>query len=133
MSLEKVGRAKVAYELLKKGWKVGEALDDGYDLLAYNPETKRTVFIEVKAMDIDNRSEGVNLTSKISPTEYDTCTHVIIYVEPKGWFFIARKAKIVTHSSSVFAALDRNGELRKPNENKLSFAKYKDCWDELLE
>jgi integrase len=36
MALEKVGRARVAYMLQQRGWRVGEAFDDGYDLLAYH-------------------------------------------------------------------------------------------------
>jgi hypothetical protein len=40
LALEKVGRARVAYTMQQRGWKVGEALDDDYDLLAHHPETE---------------------------------------------------------------------------------------------
>src|SRR5208283_2039972 len=95
MALEKVGRARVAYMLQQKGWKVGEAFDDGYDLLAYHPTSKKVCLIELKAMDLDNRSPGVNLTAPLTATEIGTCTHIIVYLEPQGWVFIAKKKKVL--------------------------------------
>jgi hypothetical protein len=61
MALEKVGRARVAYKLQILGWQVGEACDDGYDLLAYHPKKKKICQIEIKTMDTSNRSKGVTL------------------------------------------------------------------------
>ena len=69
LALEKVGRARVAYMLQQRGWKVGEAFDDGYDLLAYHPKSKKVSLIELKAMDTENRAAGVNLTAPLTETE----------------------------------------------------------------
>lgn len=131
-ALEKVGRARVAYTLQQKGWKVGEAFADGYDLLAYHPSKKKACYIELKTMDIDNRSEGVNLTALVSAHEKKTCTHIIAYIEPKGRFFIARKDKILTSKGSIFAALKKDGSFSKPRKDSKSFTPYEDKWDELL-
>lgn len=91
MALEKVGRARVAYRLQQEGWKVGEAFDDGYDLLAHHPEHGVTCYIELKTMDIRNRGKGVNLTAPVSRKEQDTCSHIIVNLEPDGRYFIAEK------------------------------------------
>ena len=131
LALEKAGRARVAYMLQQKGWKVGEAFDDGYDLLAYHPEKAKVCFIELKAMDMDNRSEGVNLTAPISDTERDGCSHIIVYVEPEGLVFIAKKEKIITDGGNIFATIDKKGKLRSPKEGSKSFAPFQDSWDEL--
>ena len=132
MALEKVGRARVAYMLQQRGWKVGEAFDDGYDLLAYHPKSKRVCLIELKAMDLDNRSPGVNLTAPLTGTEIGTCTHIIVYLEPQGWVFIAKKKKVLTKSHGIFAAVDKSGNLRRPREGSFSFTPFKDKWQELL-
>ncbi len=132
MALEKVGRARVAYLLQQRGWKVGEALDDGYDLLAYDPNSKKVCLIELKAMDTENRSAGVNLTAPLTETEINTCTHIIVYLEPQGWVFIAKKENVLTPKGNIFAALDENGNLRQPKEGSKSFAPFKDRWEELL-
>lgn len=122
----------MAYALLQRGWKVGEAYDDGYDILAYHPQFQRAAYIELKTMDIDNRTREGNLTAPISATERAACTHIVVYVEPHGWYFIAKKESIVTENGSIFAALNEKRELRKPQAGSRSFAKYRDCWDELL-
>ena len=97
LALEKVGKARVAYMLQQRGWKVGDAFDDGFDLLAFHPtKSKRPCYIELKTMDTENRKAGVNLTAPVSKMERDTCTHIIVYVEPQGWVFIARKENVLT-------------------------------------
>lgn len=131
-ALEKVGRARVAYKLQQKGWRVGEAFDDGYDLLAHHPEQNVTCYIELKTMDSSNRSKDSNLTAPVSPKERDTCTHIIVYLEPIGQYFIARKDRILTPKGNIFAATNDKGELRKQKEDSYSFAKYQDAWNELL-
>ena len=131
-ALEKVGRARVAYVLLQKGWCVGEAFDDGYDLLAHHPDHNTTCYIELKTMDSSNRGAGTNLTAPVSTKERETCTHIIVYLEPEGRYFIARKNNILTDHGNIFAATNEQGELCIPRENSNSFAKYEDAWDELL-
>lgn len=131
-ALEKVGRARVAYKLQQQGWRVGEALDDGYDLLAHHPESKVTCYIELKTMDADNRSPGTNLTAPVSAKERETCTHIIVYLEPIGRYFIARKQLILTQKGNIFAATDQGGNLRRPRANSQSFAKYENKWVELF-
>ena len=131
-ALEKVGRARVAYKLQQRGWRVGEAFDDGYDLLAHHPDEKVTCYIELKTMDSSNRGERSNLTAPVSTKERETCTHIIVYLEPIGLYFIARKDRILTLKGNIFAATNKDGELRKPTEGSYSFAKYQDAWDELL-
>ena len=79
-ALEKVGRARVAYRLQQQGWRVGEAFDNGYDLLAHHPEKNITCYIELKTMDSSNRGEDSNLTAPVSETERVTCTHIIVYL-----------------------------------------------------
>lgn len=130
-ALEKVGRARVAYRLQQKGWSVGEAFDDGYDLLAVKND-KIVCKIELKTMDLDNRGSQSNLTAPVSQKERDTCTHIIVYLEPVGRYFIARKDKILTNEGNIFAAInkERTG-LRHPKENSFSFAKFEDSWEEL--
>ncbi|MFZ4775983.1 MAG: hypothetical protein ACOYM3_11495 [Terrimicrobiaceae bacterium] len=132
LALEKVGRARLTYTLMKRGWKVGEAYDDGYDILAHHPVNNRTAFIELKTMDITNRTSAGNLTAPVTKTEQKRCTHIVIYVEPDGWYFIARKAEILTENGNVFAALNKQRQLRTPMTCSKSFAKFKDAWDELL-
>jgi hypothetical protein len=135
-ALEKVGRARVAYRLQQLGWLVGEAFDDGYDLLAVFPKSdivaKDIVCkIELKTMDNDNRGAGSNLTAPVSPKERESCTHIIVYLEPEGRYFIARKDKILTNKGNIYAATDNSGNLRKPREGSFSFSRYEDKWDEL--
>jgi hypothetical protein len=132
-ALEKVGRAKLAYKLLSLGWKTGEAFDDGYDVLAYHPERHVACYIELKSMDIANRGPGTNLTAPVSVFEQRSCTHIVVYVEPGGWFFVARKDKILTPAGNIFAALNQKRELRTPKKDSRSFAPYRDAWHELLE
>lgn len=132
LALEKVGRARVAYRLQQSGWKVGEAFDDGYDLLAFHPPTGTVCRIELKAMDIANRSAGVNLTAPVSDSECANCTHIIAYVEPHGWYFIARKEDVLTENNNIFAAINDRGELRVPRDGSKSFARFRDAWGELL-
>lgn len=100
-ALEKVGRARVAYRLQQLGWLVGEAFDDGYDLLAVFPKSEIVgkdivCKIELKTMDNDNRGADSNLTAPVSPKERESCTHIIVYLEPEGRYFIARKDKVLT-------------------------------------
>ncbi len=83
-------------------------------------------------MDIANRSAGVNLTAPVTPTERTTCTHIIVYVEPHGWYFIARKDDVLTEKGNIFAAINEKGELRKPERGSKSFARFQDAWGELL-
>lgn len=130
MALEKVGRARVAYMLQQKGWRVGEAFDDGFDLLAVHPKVGKVCLIEVKAMDANNRSG--NFTAPLTPTERKTCTHVVVYVEPQGLVFVARKKRILTKGGNIFAPVDRTGVLRKPKKGSKSFVPYLDKWDELF-
>jgi len=118
---------------MNRGWQVGEAFDDGYDLLAHHAESNTVCRIELKTMDIGNRSKGVNLTAPVSPTERRHCTHIVAYVEPHGWFFIARKDRVLTEGGNIFAAINERGELRKPRGNSMSFATFKDAWEQLLE
>lgn len=131
-ALEKVGRARVAYVLQQQGWKVGEAFDDGYDLLAHNPERNVTCFIELKTMDSSNRSESSNLTAPVSEKERNTCTHIIVYLEPTGRYFIAQKDNILTPNGNIFAATNEQGELRNPRGDSNSFARYENAWEQLL-
>lgn len=130
-ALERVGRARVAYRLQQKGWLVGEAFDDGYDLLAVK-NSKFVCKIELKTMDLDNRGTQSNLTAPVSQKERETCTHIIVYIEPAGRYFIARKDKILTNKGNIFAAIakDRSG-LRYPKGNSFSFARFEDAWEEL--
>ncbi|WP_026970461.1 hypothetical protein [Aliagarivorans marinus] len=130
-ALERVGRARVAYVLQKKGWRVGEAFDDGYDLLAHHPEKNVTCYIELKTMDSSNRGTDTNLTAPVSQKERQTCTHIIIYLEPEGRYFIARKDNILTSKGNIFAATNKSGSLRSPREHSKSFAKYENKWNEL--
>jgi len=132
LALEKVGRARLVYTLMKSGWKVGEAYDDGYDILAHHPVKDRTVFIELKTMDITNRTSAGHLTAPITKTEQVNCTHIVIYVEPEGLFFIARKAEILTSKGNVFAALNKKRQMCKPRAGSRSFARFKNAWNELL-
>lgn len=121
-ALEKVGRARVAYFLQQRGWLVGEAFDNGYDLLAVYPETRDVCLIELKTMDLNNRGAETNLTAPVSKKEQESCTHIIVYLEPHGRCFIARKDKILTNRGNIFAATTREGELRKPRTGSFSFA-----------
>lgn len=131
LALEKVGRARVAYKLQQQGWRVGEAFDDGYDILAHNPFSNITCYIELKTMDSSNRSKKSNLTAPITQKEKATCTHIIVYLEPEGRYFIARKSQIITEKSSIFASTNEHGKLRTPQANSKSFAKFEDSWQEL--
>ena len=131
-ALEKVGRARLAYALAKRGWQVGEAFDDGYDILAYNDDKKITCKIELKSMDISNRVPNANLTAPVSPVEQQRCTHIVVYVEPEGMFFIARKDRILTPNGNIFAALNAKRQLRTPKPGSKSFAPFRDAWNELL-
>jgi hypothetical protein len=117
--------------LQQSGWKVGEAFDDGYDLLAHHPKTGKVCRIELKVMDLANRSRGVNLTAPVAPME-QTCTHIIVYVEPHGGYFIAQKNDVLTDNGNIFAAVNANGELRKPQHGSKSFARFQNAWGELL-
>lgn len=132
LALEKLGRAKLAYELQQRGWRVGEAFEDGYDLLAHYPEQDVTCLIELKSMDVRNRTSDGNLTAPVSPTERETCTHIVVYAEPHGWFFIARKKKVLTAKGNVYAALNDERSLRKPREGSKSLTHFLGRWDELL-
>lgn len=131
-ALEKVGRSRVAYALQQRGWKVGEAFDDGFDLLAHHPKTEKVALIEIKAMDIDNRAEGVNLTAPVSKKEQRTCTHIVAYVEPHGWYFIARKDRVITNKGNIHATITPEGKLRPPRRGSKSLTHYKDAWDQLF-
>lgn len=133
MALEKVGRARLAYKLMTDGWQVGEAYDDGYDLLAYHQRNNVACRIELKAMDITNRTDEGNLTAPVSPTEQEHCTHIVVYVEPHGWFFIARKDRILTEKGNIYAALNKKRQLRTPRVGSRSFTPYKDQWSQLFE
>lgn len=132
LALEKVGRAKVAYMLQKKGWLVGEAFSDGYDLLVVNPNSKKVCKIELKTMDIENRTaSNTNLTAPVSQYERNNCTHIIVYVEPFGDIFIARKNKVLT-KTGIFCAYNHSKKsYRKAKANSKSFEPYKDAWNEL--
>ena len=135
-ALEKVGRARVAYRLQQMGWLVGEAFDDGYDLLAVFPQSEMVsndivCKIELKTMDNDNRGAGSNLTAPVSSRERESCTHIIVYLEPEGRYFIARKDKILTNKGNIYAATDSTGKLRNYRENSFSFTRYENSWDEL--
>jgi hypothetical protein len=83
-------------------------------------------------MDIGSRVKGVNLTAPVSPTEQPQCTHIIIYGEPHGWYFIGRKQDVLTDNGNIFAAINAKGELRKPRNGSKSFARLQNTWDELL-
>ncbi len=131
LALEKVGRARVAYKLQQMGWLVGEAFDDGYDLLVVFPGLNHHCRIELKTMDIDNRSSKSNLTAPVSQKERESCTHIIVYLEPDGRYFIARKDKILTNKGNIYAATDENGVLRNPREGSFSFSRYENKWEEL--
>jgi len=132
LALEKIGRAKVSYKLMQEGWKVGEVFDDGYDILAYNPNQNKIALIELKAMDKQNRAEKVNLTATLTSRERDTCTHIIAYVEPEGDIFIAKKENILTKKGNIFCAMKSCGEYSNPRPNSKSFFNYKNSWDQLL-
>lgn len=131
-ALEKVGRARVAYFLQQRGWLVGEAFDNGYDLLAVYPKTKDVCLIELKTMDLDNRAAETNLTAPVSKKEREKCTHIIVYLEPEGRCFIAKKKNILTKKGNIFAATTTDGKLRKPRKGSFSFAEYENAWDELF-
>ena len=131
LALEKVGRAKVAYKLQQMGWLVGEAFDDGYDILAVK-DKKVICKIELKTMDMDNRGPKSNLTAPVSKNEREQCTHIIIYLEPIGRFFIARKDKILTKKGNVFAAINKErNDLTTPRNQSFSFANFENQWQEL--
>lgn len=132
LALEKVGRARVAYRLQQAGWRVGEALDDGYDLLAHHPEKGVTCYIELKTMDLSNRGTESNLTATVTQKERATSSHIIVYLEPDGRYFIARMDRVLTTEGNVFAATNSRGEFRQPREGSRSFARYEDCWEELM-
>ncbi len=131
-ALEKVDRAKLAYKLLSLGWKTGEAFDDGYDILAYHPERHVACYIELKSMDITNRAANANLTAPISVVEQQRCSHIVVYVEPEGWFFVARKDRVITPGGNIFAALDVDRRLRTPRDGSKSFAPFRDKREELF-
>jgi hypothetical protein len=132
LGLEKVGRAKVAYLLQKKGWLVGEAFADGYDLLVVNPKSKKVCKVELKTMDLENRvANNTNLTAPVSQFERTNCTHIIVYVEPFGDIFIARKNKILTKTGIFCAYNHTKQEYRKAAKNSRSFGPYKNAWHEL--
>ena len=133
-ALEKVGRARVAYKLQQKGWLVGEAFDDGFDLLAVKENEKGKIVckIELKTMDLENRGPQSNLTAPVSPKERENCSHIIVYLEPEGRYFIARKDKILTTKGNIFAAVNKVGnKLRAPKNDSFSFVRYEDSWEEL--
>lgn len=132
LALEKIGRARVCYNLMQQGWKVGEALDDGYDILAYNHKHNKVIFIELKTMDKRNRRKGVNLTASVTKKEAESCTHIIAYVEPDGDFFIARKREVITNKGNIFASIRDDGSYRISKQNSKSFVNFKDAWAELL-
>lgn len=118
---------------MAEGWQIGEAFVDGYDILAHHQEKNVACRIELKAMDIANRTKEANLTAPVSPTEQRTCTHIVIYVEPHGWFFVARKDRILTDKGNIFAALNKDRQLRTPKKGSKSFASFKDQWSQLFE
>jgi hypothetical protein len=122
----------VTDRLQQQGRRVGEAIDDGYDLLAYHPGNNVTCYIELKTMDASNRGEESNLTAPVSAKERETCTHIIVYLEPEGRYFIARKENILTPNGNIFAATNNEGELRNQREGSNSFARYENAWEELL-
>ena len=133
-ALEKVGRARVAYKLQQQGWLVGEAFDEGYDLLAVKEGVNGKIVckIELKTMDLENRGPQSNLTAPVSPKERDHCTHIIVYLEPEGRYYIARKDKILTNKGNIFAAFNKNSnKIREPKSGSHSFAKYEGTWEEL--
>ena len=119
LALEKVGRARVAYMLQQRGWKVGEAFDDGYDLLAFHPTSKKTSL---------HRTQGNGHGEPFAWQQPDctcdrekhTCTHIIVYVEPQGWVFITLKRRLSPQGQHIRCP-GYKGNLRQPKEGEEEF------------
>jgi hypothetical protein len=80
---------------------------------------------ELKTMDLSNRSPGVNLTAPVTPEEATTCTHIVAYVEPEGWYyFVVKKEHTLTDGGNIFVAVDDNGNLRSPRPGSKELRRF---------
>jgi hypothetical protein len=130
--VDEIGLARAAHHLQKAGWMVGRSFDAGYDLLAYSPKHYRICSIGVVTFDLIGPPKPTELRAELPVKVTKTATHLIVYVEPPGWFFIARKEDILVNGGEIRAVLDQSGRPLDKNENPKSFGIFKDQWDQLL-
>ena len=130
--VDEIGLARAAHQLQKTGWMVGRSFDAGYDLLAYSPKHYRICSIGVVTFDLVGPPKITELKTGLPEKVAKTVTHLIIYVEPPGWFFIARKGDILSNGCEIGAVLDQSGRPLDKNDNPRSFGAFKDQWDQLL-
>ncbi len=130
--VDEIGLARAAHYLQKTGWMVGRSFDAGYDLLAYSPKHYRICSIGVVTFDLIGPPKITELKTRLPEKVAKTATHLIVYVEPPGWFFIARKEDILYNAWEIRTVLDQSGRPLDKNDNPSSFGLFKDHWDQLL-
>lgn len=131
-ALKEIAVSRIACNLQKMGWMVGKAYDNNYDLLAYSPKHYRICSIRVLVFDITGQNRELELKYPLDAESLPACTHLAVYIEPKGWIYIASKNKMVTPEGYVQAVLSPSGTCLDSRENPAAFALYRDKWDELL-
>ena len=131
-ALEEIAISRIACNLQKMGWMVGKSYDENYDLLAYSPKHYRICSIQVQAFDITGQNREVELKRPVEPETLPGCTHIAVYIEPKGWIYIAAKNKIVTPEKCVQTVLSPSGGCLDTGDNPAAFGMFRDKWDELL-
>ncbi len=131
-ALKELAVSRLACNLQKMGWMVGRSYDENYDLLAYSPKHYRVCSIQVHAFDISGQNREVELKRAVDKETLPGCTHIAVYIEPKGWLYIASKDKIVTSEGCVRTVLSSSGACLDARDNPAAFGTYREKWDELL-
>ncbi|MFP4564149.1 MAG: hypothetical protein ACLFRY_12655, partial [Spirochaetia bacterium] len=88
--------------------------------------------IGVVAFDLIGPPKITELKYRLPEKTAKTATHIIVYVEPPGWFFIARKKDVLDNACEIRSVLDQSGRPLDKKENLKSFGLFKDQWDQLL-
>jgi hypothetical protein len=131
-ALKELAVSRLACNLQKMGWMVGKSYDENYDLLAYSPKHYRVCGIQVHAFDISGQNREVELKRAVDKETLPGCTHIAVYIEPKGWIYIAAKEKIITPDGFVRSVLSPAGGCLDERDNPAAFGPYREKWDELL-
>ena len=131
-AVEEIGLARAAHHLQNTGCIVGRSFDTGYDLLAYSPKHYRICSIGVITFDLIGPPKITELRKALPEKVAKTATHLIVYVEPPGWFFIARKEDILLKGDEIRSVLDQSGRPLDKKDNPSSFGIFKDQWERLL-
>lgn len=130
--VDEIGLARTAHHLQKIGWMVGRSYDPGYDLLTYSPKHYRICSIGVVTFDLTGPAKIAELRRQLSEKTVRTATHIIIYIEPAAWFFIARTEDIIDDAGGISSVLDQSGRPLDEKDNHLSFGRFRNMWDQLF-